>query len=85
MTINIQVDYMEDLRALDSECGVRTLTLVKFDDLMVLGWEKLAEVLKSIALRALVFEGRGSPDKIVGFLEREYPDAHGVVTFLARP
>lgn len=52
---------MEDLRALDSECGVRAISPVRFEDLRLLDWQGIHQTFIGSALKRVVVEGRGDP------------------------
>jgi hypothetical protein len=81
LTVSIKTDNMEDLRALDSECGVRDVSPVRFEDLPALNWERIESTLEEnsgIALKRIVMEGQGD----IGFLQAhlaQYPHLARVV------
>ncbi len=84
-TITIKADNMQDLRSLDSECGVRVPALVSFDDLTALDWVALGNVLdkgKLPSLRQVVLEGVGRKDRLESYLRLVYPDLHDLIDFV---
>ncbi|KAL4247752.1 hypothetical protein ABKN59_008258 [Abortiporus biennis] len=84
ITITIYADEVQfhDLRALDSECGVRELLLVKFEDMTALNWEVINDLLseKFRSLNRLSLKGRGPWDTFKAYIESYYQSiAHLVV------
>lgn len=82
--VSIRADAMEDLRALDAECGVRELSPVRFDDLQALEWGRIDAILtdgRFQSLRHLVFHGRGDPEGIQTFIQDQYPSLAEVLSF----
>ena len=76
LVVSIKADSMEDLRALDSECGVREVSPVRFDDLHVLNWERISLALDSQSgpvLRTLTFVGQGETGQLRSHLKERYP------------
>ena len=66
VTLRIKADNMEDLRALDSECGVRDVSVVHFDDFIILDWERIGGALENArALKSFVVEGRGDATRFL--------------------
>ncbi|GJE94836.1 hypothetical protein PsYK624_110110 [Phanerochaete sordida] len=65
IALRIKADGMEDLRALDSECGVRDVSVAHFDDMTVLDWERLQVAVGTRALKSFVIEGQGSATRFL--------------------
>lgn len=76
VALSIQADNVRDLRALDSECGVRETFPVSFDELEALDWATLNDSLsveKLESLEQVVVEGVGDSAKLQAFLRLNYP------------
>ncbi|KAI0087374.1 hypothetical protein BDY19DRAFT_995062 [Irpex rosettiformis] len=61
--LKLRADDLEDLRALDSECGVREIHPVLFDDLEALDWTSLESSTATgrlPSLKRIIVEGRGN-------------------------
>lgn len=72
----IEAHNTEDLRAWDSECGVREVHPVDFDDLRALNWEGLecsATQGRLPSLSKVTIEGRGHPDSFLAWARSLYP------------
>lgn len=80
ISLHVRADGMEDLRALDSECGVRDVTAVNFDDyLAVLDWEGFQAAADTHALKAFVVEGRGDTTRFLDSVCTQYPGLGSLV------
>ena len=69
--LKLRADNLEDLRALDSECGVREIHPVLFDDLEALDWSGLESSITTgrfPLLKAVIIEGRGSGLRFLSFM-----------------
>ena len=76
LEIEIQADSMQNLLALDSECGVRDRHLVPFDDLTALDWEMLSTSLtlkRFPALQRLILHGVGANSSLQDYLHTFVP------------
>jgi len=77
LTLALRVDPMSDLRALDSECGVRPLFPALFNDLRALDWESVERTMMCACcagVRRFVLEGRGKCALLVQDIARRCPD-----------
>ncbi|PIL34152.1 hypothetical protein GSI_03863 [Ganoderma sinense ZZ0214-1] len=88
LTISLVVDNVEDLRSLNSECAVRVLTTVYFDDLRVLDWAAMSQALsveRLEGLRKVVFEGCGRRELLEEHIRITCPELHtrGIVLLAA--
>ena len=80
--IEIWADDMQDLRSLDSECGVRQTTLVLFDNLRALNWARLASVFtggQSAALTDVTLRGSGDSTTFHAWLRTMFPELASIV------
>lgn len=69
--LKLKADNLEDLRVLDSECGVREIHPVLFDDLEALDWTSLESSITTgrlPSLKRIVIEGRGSGLRFLSFM-----------------
>lgn len=76
ITLVIKADNMEDLRALDSECGVRDVHPVRYDDLKALDWTGLEYSItigRLAALETVIVEGSGFPHLFLTHMQSLYP------------
>ncbi|KAI0356292.1 hypothetical protein OH77DRAFT_1478441 [Trametes cingulata] len=88
LTVSLVVDNVEDLRSLNSECAVRTLSPAYFDDMRVLDWSAIERALTSEglgALRTFVLEGQGDPQLLESHIRTTCPElyARGLVSLVA--
>lgn len=79
LTLALRVDEIDvaDLRALDSECGVRPLFPARFDDLRALDWESLERTMagkRFEKVRRFVLEGRGESGVLEAHIAERCPD-----------
>ena len=79
---------VEDLRGLNSECAAPELTAAYFDDMTVLDWESLEQILVNDHLAGLdkvVLEGRGRSNNLEEHIKRVCPKLHsrGMLSLLA--
>lgn len=84
LSLCIRADNMQDLRALDAECGVRDIHVVRFDDLMVLDWESLEHSLtmgRLPLLQKIILQCDGQYLAFVSYMRSHYP----VLTQLLHP
>jgi len=86
LTVKIEGDNidMDNLLALDSECGVRELSVVEFDQLDALDWELLVEVLSSekfATLSSITFIGKGLSQTISAELKKKHPMLERILLF----
>ena len=80
ITISVKADNMEDLRALDSECGVRDISSVRFEDLCALDWSTLsAAVEQGRSLKRLVVKGQGDVERLQTYFSEHHPTLKSVV------
>lgn len=80
MALRIKADNMEDLRALDSECGVRDVSIVNFNDLAILDWERIGDVLENArVLRRFVIEGQGDATRFLENISKRCPSLSSLV------
>ncbi|KAI0346439.1 hypothetical protein BDW22DRAFT_1352493 [Trametopsis cervina] len=81
ITLSIRADNLQDLRALDSECGVRETYPVQYDDLEALDWEALGSsiVYQLPKLRRVTIEGRGDPLYFLSFMSIQHPKLRGLL------
>lgn len=85
VVIAIRVDYMEDLRALDSECMIRALSCVRFGDLCALNWGDISKpLLRLSSLRRFAVEGHGDTEKLEKHIAMQSPDLGSIVTFVRK-
>lgn len=87
LTIKIEADNMDNLFALDSECGFRQLSPVQFTQLHALDWDRMAVILSSNKFRSLArvtFVGKGYSDSISTTLASKYPEIERLVVFNTR-
>lgn len=74
VALHAKADSMEDLRALDSECGLRGHDTVSFEDYYALDWRKIeSEVTKNRSLKYLLIQGRGRTDWFMYHIKWSYP------------
>ncbi|KAI0759784.1 hypothetical protein BC629DRAFT_1055450 [Irpex lacteus] len=69
--LKLKADNLEDLRVLDSECGVREIHPVLFDDLEALDWTSLESSITTgrlPSLKRIVIEGTGSGLRFLSFM-----------------
>lgn len=83
LVICIQADDMEDLRALDSECGVRAVSPVRFEDLCLLNWREIHQTFHGSVLRRVVVEGRGDMTMLQAHVAEQCPE-FGKLIYLHR-
>lgn len=79
ITIALVVDNVEDLRSLNSECAVRNLSPAYFEDMRVLDWTLIENLLTSESLssiQALVLEGQGKCHQLESHLRDCCPALH---------
>ncbi|OJT12296.1 hypothetical protein TRAPUB_11163 [Trametes pubescens] len=79
ITISLVVDNVEDLRSLNSECAVRNLSPAYFEDMRVLDWTAIEQLLMSENLgwvQALVLEGQGKRHLLESHLQNCCPALH---------
>ena len=72
----IMADNTEDLRALDSECGVRDVHPVRYDDLQALDWTTLEQTAATGGLPCLqmvTVEGSGCHLMFTSHMRALYP------------
>lgn len=84
IVIEIHEDPMEDLQALDSECGFRELLPVRFDDLLAFDWARIHSILEDTrfrSLKRLVLEGRGEYERARKFVQDRYPPLARLLVF----
>ncbi len=86
LTVKIEGDNidMDNLLALDSECGFRELSVVEFDQLDALDWELLVEVLSSekfATLSSITFIGKGLSQTISVELKKRHPMLERILLF----
>lgn len=80
VALHVKADSMEDLRALDSECGFRGYATVSFDDYCALDWGKIeSEVTKNKLLKNLRIQGRGRTDSFMRHIESLYPRLYPLI------
>lgn len=80
MSLRIKADNMEDLRALDSECGMRDVSVVDFDDLTILNWEQIGDVLDNArALRRFIVEGQGDATRFLEAIQKRCPSLNNIM------
>ena len=79
LVLCIQADNMEDLRALDSECGVRAVSPVRFEDLRLLDWEMVSRTFEGSALASIVVEGQGDAASLYAHTASKWPRLGGLV------
>ena len=72
ITLVIKADSMRDLRALDSECGVRMRDPVRYSELTTLRWKSL-DLTNLPSLGKLIVEGTDSPDAFLSDMHNLYP------------
>ncbi|CAL1699603.1 unnamed protein product [Somion occarium] len=80
--ISVFADPMTDLRALDSECGTRSLDRVSFDAMDALDWRRLECIFTSStlgSLRKVVLVGQGDPSRMRTFLAESHPALQHVI------
>lgn len=70
---------MEDLRALDSECGVRAISPVRFEDLRLLDWQGIHQTFIGSALKRVVVEGRGNPSILRAHITEQSRELNALV------
>jgi len=77
ISLTLFVDDMQDLRALDSECGVRPLTMARFGEMRALDWAAVQAALASgqfDGLRSFEVYGKGEPRFLEEELRRTCPE-----------
>ncbi|CAL1699606.1 unnamed protein product [Somion occarium] len=82
--ISVFADPMTDLRALDSECGTRSLDKVSFDAMDALDWRRLECIFTSSilgSLRKVVLVGQGDPSGMRTFLAESHPALQCIIHF----
>lgn len=79
--LSIKADNLQDLRALDSECGVREIYPVQYSELEALDWEALGDlvVYRLPNLRRFIIEGRGDPLYFLSFMSIQHPKLRGLL------
>lgn len=80
--LTIFADPMTDLRALDSECGTRSLDYVDFDTMRELDWDRLDHMFTKERLESLqkvVLVGQGESSGIYGFLDKSHPGLKRII------
>ena len=88
LSISLAVYNVEDLRGLNSECAAPELTAAYFDDMTVLDWESLEQILVNDHLAGLdkvTLEGRGRSDNLEEHIKRVCPQLYcrGMLSLLA--
>lgn len=76
IVISIKADDMQDLRALDSECGSRDVAPVRFDDMCVLDWQKVHDTIEEHrmwGLKQIVVEGQGDASLFLRYIADSWP------------
>ncbi|KAI0701372.1 hypothetical protein BC835DRAFT_1411513 [Cytidiella melzeri] len=76
ITLKLRADTLEDLRALDSECGVREMNTVQFSDLEALDWGGLEDSANSgrlPSLQKIIVEGIGETRQFLSFMQVKHP------------
>lgn len=76
ITLVVKADNMKDLRALDSECGVREVHPVQFNDLAALDWTSLETSLRLgrlPSLKRVVVEGCDDSLEFFSYMQGLYP------------
>ncbi|EIW63110.1 uncharacterized protein TRAVEDRAFT_56256 [Trametes versicolor FP-101664 SS1] len=79
ITIALVVDNVEDLRSLNSECAVRNLSPAYFEDMRVLDWTTIEQLLTGEnlgSIQALVLEGQGQCHLLESYLRDCCPTLH---------
>ncbi|KAJ3552870.1 hypothetical protein NM688_g3927 [Phlebia brevispora] len=85
IAVNIQADNVQDLRALDSECGVRETFPVRFGELQALDWAAIEGALDNRlqgSLTVITMEGIGNPGVLQDFLHLSHPILAGLIRLI---
>jgi hypothetical protein len=71
ISLRIKADNLEDLRALDSECAMREIHPVQFDDLEALDWQSLEQSViagRLPSLKKIIVQGKGDSLRFLSFM-----------------